>query len=166
MGAAEGLSANEISAKDISREQIKGLDEQVQNIKSDVLGISTEIAGFEEKFIYPSNTRISIFLSVAPKEKFRLDAVKLKLDGKETAGHNYTPKEVETLQQGGVQRIYTGNIQDGEHTLEVAVTGISASNKDYQQNAAYKFSKDADSKLVEITLSGPGSGNQGISFRN
>jgi hypothetical protein len=161
MCAAEGLSA-----KEISKEQVKELDAQVQNIKNDVLDISAEIAGLEEKFIYPANTRISIFLAVAPEEKFRLDAVKLKLDGKEATGFVYTSKELDALQLGGVQRIYTGNIQNGEHTLEVAVTGKSTSNNDYQQHATYKFAKDEGTKLVEIMLAGPSFGDHGISFKN
>jgi hypothetical protein len=46
-------------AEGVSSEQIKGLDEQVQDIKKDVLGISTELTQLEEKLIYPSNTQVS-----------------------------------------------------------------------------------------------------------
>jgi len=161
VSAAEG-----IAAKEISDEQIKGLDEQVQDIKNDVLGISTEITRLEEKLIYPANTQISIFLVVAQGDKFRLDAVKLKIDGKEITNYIYTSKELEALQNGGVQRIYTGNIRTGEHTLEVESFGKSKNNLDYQQNVTYKFTKEAAKKFIEITLAGPGFGNKGISFRN
>ena len=41
-------------AEEVSREQIKGLDEQVQDIKKDVLAISAELTQLEEKLIYPS----------------------------------------------------------------------------------------------------------------
>ena len=40
--------------QEISREQIKGLDEQVQEIKSDVLSIAAELNQLEEKLLYPS----------------------------------------------------------------------------------------------------------------
>ena len=36
-------------AEDISKEQIKGLDEQVQDIKKDVLSISADLTQLEEK---------------------------------------------------------------------------------------------------------------------
>ena len=36
-------------AQDSHREQMKGLDEQVQEVKSDVLGIAAELAQLEEK---------------------------------------------------------------------------------------------------------------------
>ena len=38
-------------AQEISREQIKGLDEQVQEIKSDVLAIAAQLNQLEEKLI-------------------------------------------------------------------------------------------------------------------
>jgi hypothetical protein len=47
------------SGQEISREQIKGLDEQVQEIKSDVLSIAAELNQLEEKLLYPSNTQVA-----------------------------------------------------------------------------------------------------------
>ena len=43
-------------AQDVSREQIKGLDEQVQEIKADALAIAAELNQLEEKLLYPSDT--------------------------------------------------------------------------------------------------------------
>jgi hypothetical protein len=103
---------------------------------------------------------------VAREDKPLFEVIKIKIDGKDAVNHSYSFKELDALQQGGVQRIYTGNIPNGEHTLEVALTGKSTSNNDYQQNADYKFTKAAGTRLIEITLSGPDSGNQGINFRD
>ena len=110
-------------AQEASKEQIKGLDEQVQEIKTDVLSIAAELNQLEEKLLYPSDTQIAIFVSVAKGEKFRLDAVDIELDGKSVAHHLYTFKELEALQKGGVQRIYVGNVRTGEHALQVTVIG-------------------------------------------
>ncbi len=110
-------------AQQVSREQIKGLDEQVQEIKSDVLGIAAELNQLEEKLLYPSNTQVAVFVSLAGRETFRLDSVEIQLDGTPVAHHLYTFKELEALQKGGVQRIYTGNVRSGEHDLEVFVIG-------------------------------------------
>ena len=62
-------------AQEAPKEQIKGLDEQVQEIKTDVLSIAAELNQLEEKLLYPSDTQIAIFVSVAKGEKFRLDAL-------------------------------------------------------------------------------------------
>src|SRR5262245_34224719 len=93
-------------AQPVSRDQIKGLDEQVQDIKKDTLAISSELLQLEEKLLYPSNTQLSLFVSLAGNGKVRLDAVRLKVDGKDVAHHVYTFKELEALQSGGVQRIH------------------------------------------------------------
>ena len=64
-----------IGAQDASKDEIRSLDEQVQEIKSDVLGIAAELNGLEERLLYPSNTEIAVFVALAPAQKFRLDAV-------------------------------------------------------------------------------------------
>ncbi|MFZ5561891.1 MAG: hypothetical protein ACOY41_10285 [Pseudomonadota bacterium] len=149
----------------VSREQIKGLDEQVQDIKSDVLGISTELMQLEEKLIYPSDTQVSLFLALVPGQKFRLDAMEVKLDGREATHHLYTHKELEALQSGGVQRLYTGNLRSGEHVLEVSLIGKTAGNDDYRESATYRFTKEEGPRLVEMTLAGPGAGSDAIRFK-
>ncbi|MDH5633510.1 MAG: hypothetical protein OEZ10_11015 [Gammaproteobacteria bacterium] len=146
-----------VHAEDVSKAQIKGLDEQVQDIKKDVLGISAELAQLEEKLLYPSNTQVSVFVSFAKKGGFRLDAMDIKLDGKEVAHHLYTAKELEALRNGGVQRIYTGNIRTGDHQLEVSFLGQSLTG-DYRKNASFSISKGVKPKLVEIKVAGPGLG--------
>lgn len=149
-----------IQAEEVSRDQIKGLDEQVQDIKKDVLAISAELTQLEEKLLYPSNTQVSLFVSFEKGAKFRLDAVKVKIDGKDVAHHIYTFKELEALQSGGVQRVYTGNIRAGEHALEVSLIAKSSAI----QTASHKFVKSVEPKLVEISLSGTGS--PGIGFKD
>lgn len=151
-------------AEGVTREQIKGLDEQVQDIKKDVLAISAELTQLEEKLIYPSNTQVSVFVTLVKGDKFRLDAVKLKIDGKDVTHHIYTFKELEALQSGGVQRLYTGNVRAGEHVLDVTLISKSGNNND-TQNASYKFTKSVEPKLIELSLAGSGSSAQRIGFK-
>jgi hypothetical protein len=139
-------------AQEISKEQIKGLDEQVQEIKSDVLSIATELNQLEEKLLYPSNTQVAVFVSLVSGETFRLDSVEIQLDGNPVAHHIYTFKELEALQKGGVQRIYTGNIRSGDHDLEVFVIGKSSGGGDLQKTNRFKINKDVGPKIVEISL--------------
>ncbi|MGB3400986.1 MAG: hypothetical protein WBA34_12545, partial [Candidatus Deferrimicrobiaceae bacterium] len=76
--------------QEVSREQIKGLDEQVQEIKSDVLGIAAELNQLEEKLLYPSGTQVAVFVSLADGENFRLDSVEIRMGGTPVAHHLYT----------------------------------------------------------------------------
>ena len=138
--------------QDFSREQLKGLDEQVQEIKTDVLRIAADLNQLEERLLYPSNTQVSVFVSLAKGEKFRLDAVEIQLDKKPVAHHIYTFKELEALQKGGVQRIYTGNIRTGAHDLQVTVTGKSTGGTDFSKSENFRINKDVGPKIVEISM--------------
>ncbi len=153
-------------AEEVSKEQIKGLDEQVQDIKKDVLGISTELNLLEEKLLYPSNTQVSLFVSVAAGDDFRLDSVEIELDGKAVAHHIYSFKELEALHAGGMQRIYTGNIRSGAHQLKVGFAGKTASGSDYRKAESYTFNKGVAPGLVEVSLAGPGSRSNSIEFKD
>ena len=146
------LSLAIAEAQQVSKEQIKGLDEQVQEIKSDVLGIAAELDQLEEKLLYPSSTQVAVFVSVPAGETFRLDSVEIQMDGKPVAHHLYTFKELEALQNGGVQRIYTGNIQSGEHDMQVVVAGKTKGGGDLRKSETFKVSKDIGPKVVELSL--------------
>src|SRR5512144_2066545 len=141
-GIILGISVLLLSAaaygQEISREQIKGLDEQVQEIKSDALGIAAELNQLEEKLLYPSNTQVAVFVSLAGRETFRLDSVEIQLDGTPVAHHLYTFKELEALRKGGVQRIYTGNIRSGAHDLQVLVLGKTEGGTDLKKSGGVK----------------------------
>jgi hypothetical protein len=145
------------SAK-LTREQIKGLDEQVQDIKKDVLAISAELQLLEEKLLYPSTSQVSLFVSIAKEGNYSPDAVQIKINGKKVAYHIYSFKEVDAMRRGGVQRIYTGNIQGGNHKLDISVIGKKAGNKTKRQ-ISYTLNKGVGPKLVEINL---GSGDSAI----
>jgi hypothetical protein len=155
LGCLSGASA---FAEGASREQMKGLDEQVQELKTDVLSIASELNLLEERLLYPSNTQFALFVSVAEGEEFRLDAVHIQIDGEMVAEHIYSFNELEALQKGGVQRIYTGNVATGSHVLDVMVAGKSAGGQDFNRSESFTFSKDVEPKLVDITLSAPDAG--------
>ncbi len=149
---AENAATEKAAEEKVSKEQIKGLDEQVQETKSDVLGIAAELNQLEEKLLYPSNTQIAVFVSLVSGDAFRPDSVEIQVDGKPVARHIYSFKELEALQKGGVQRIYTGNVRSGEHDLQVFVMGKTGGGADFQKSEHFKVSKDVGPKIVEISL--------------
>lgn len=151
-----------VYAQDISRQQMRSLDEQVQEIKSDVLSIAAELSQLEEKLLYPSNTQLAVFVELADDEEFRLDAVQIAINGTLVAHYIYSFKELEALQKGGVQRIYTGNVPTGNHEIGVSVSGKLSSGKDYSKSETFTFEKGIEPKLLGITLAASEFGNSGI----
>ncbi len=153
-------------SKEAPKELTKGLDEQVQEIKTDVLAIAAELNQLEEKLLYPSDTQVAIFVSVAKGEKFRLDAVDIELDGKAAAHHLYTFKELEALQKGGIQRVYAGNVKTGEHAVHVTVIGKSEGGSDFQREESFTITKNIGPKLVGVVLAGTGIGSKTITLKD
>jgi hypothetical protein len=141
-----------VIAQQLSGQQMKGLDEQVQEIKSDVLNIATELSRLEEQLLYPSDTQVAVFVSMSDRDQFRLDALHVSLNGKAVAHHIYSYKELEALQKGGIQRIYTGNLPTGEHEIEVSLVGKLDNGREYTRSRHFRFIKDVNPKLLGITV--------------
>ncbi len=152
-----GLSAMS-SAEELSGKDMKSLDGQVQEIKSDVLNIASELSNLEEKLLFPSNTQVSVFVSMADDEDFRLDAVQIEINGELATHHIYSFQELEALHKGGVQRAYTGNVMTGPHELRITMLGKLANGKDFSESDSFSFSKGVRPKTLGITLAGPGLG--------
>ena len=147
--------------QEVSREQLKGLDEQVQEIKSDVLAIAAKRNQLEEKLLFPSNTQLAVFISMGADQDFRLDSVEIQLGGKPVAHHIYTFKELDALRRGGVQRIYTGNIRTGAHDLQVAMTGKIHKGCLFSKTGQFAVDKGVGPKIFELSLT-----DSGIDFKD
>jgi len=145
------------------QQRMRGLDEQVQEVKTDVLSIAAELNQLEEKLVYPSGTQVAVFVALAKGDQMRLDAVRIQIDGQLVAHYLYSAKELEALRKGGVQRIYVGNVATGEHKLEVLVDG-KLKDADINRTEHFTFRKEAKPKVVELTLAGPGSSNAPIAL--
>ena len=152
LAIAMGMLSFPAYAKEVSKEQIKNLDEQVQEIKTETLGFGAQLHVLEEKLLYPTSTQVAVYVSLDSDAKFRPDSIEIQVDGKPVAQHLYTQRELEALQKGGVQRIYAGNTSSGEHDLQVLVRGKTPSDPGLRQTNSFKFSKEEGPKALEVRL--------------
>ena len=159
-------AVREPSQEQISSDQreMRGLDEQIQEIKSDSLRMAAELSQLEEKLLYPSGTQVAIFVELAKGDTMRLDAVRLQIDGQLVAHYIYSAKELQALRKGGVQRIYVGNVATGDHKLDVLVDGKLEGGADFSRTGQFTFRKEVKPKLVGLTLAGPRSSNSPITL--
>lgn len=165
-GAAFCVPVSPVHAQEVSAQELRSLDEQVQEVKSDVLSIAAELGQLEEKLLYPSNTEVAVFISMAEEEPFRLDAVRVAIDGELVTHYIYSYKELEALQEGGIQRLYTGNIRTGEHRLDISVSGKLPDGSDYSNSRTFSFDKGVEPKLLGITVANAGSSQSAIQLGN
>ncbi len=139
-------------AEQVSREEIKRLNDQVQEIKTDVLSIGVQMRQLEEKLLYPSTSQIAVYVSLDRAVQVSLDSMEIQVDGRRVAQHLYTAKELEALQKGGVQRLYVGNIASGKHDLQVLMSGKSGRGAAVRAKESFTFSKDTGPRMLEVRL--------------
>jgi hypothetical protein len=132
--------------------QSTGISDEVQTLKTQVLELNRDLFLLEEELLFPSNTQVSVFVSMDVGEFFQLDSVTLQIDGKEVANYLYTERELEALIRGGVQRLHIGNLRSGEHELVAFFTGKGPHGRDYRRGATTKIDKGLGPKYVELKI--------------
>ena len=129
-----------------------GLDERVQQAKSDVIKLNRDLLVLEEELMFPASTQVALFVSMDVGQLFELDSVQIRLDDKLVANHLYTPLEVQALHRGGVQRVYLGNVKSGSHEIVAFFTGKGPHERDYKRGATVKFDKGTGAGYVELRI--------------
>jgi hypothetical protein len=130
----------------------RGLDQEVQGLKKDVVDLNRELFVLEEELLFPANTQVAVFISMDVGDFFALDTVTLKIDQKEVINYLYTPREVEALLKGGVHRLYLGNLKVGKHELVAFFSGKGPNDRDYKRGATLKFEKGIGAKYLELKI--------------
>ncbi|MEM9384379.1 MAG: AraC family transcriptional regulator [Pseudomonadota bacterium] len=131
---------------------LKAIDQEVQDLKSEVLALNRDLFILEEELLFPANTQVTVFLSFDVGTYFALDGVELEVDGKQVASHLYTQREVDALVRGGVQKLFVGNLRAGEHELVARFTGKGPHGRDYRRGTTLEFEKGLGTRYVELQI--------------
>jgi hypothetical protein len=150
--AAAAAPATQAPAAADAATDTRALDEQVQGLKKDVVDLNRDLFILEEELLFPANTQVAVFLAVDVGDFFALDSVQLKIDNKEVINYLYTPREVEALLKGGVQRLYLGNLKVGQHELVAFFNGKGPNERPYKRGASIKFEKGIGAKYLELKI--------------
>ncbi len=135
-----------------ARTEFRSLDEDVQSLKKEVLDLNRDLFLLEEELLFPANSQVAFFISMDVGEYFDLDAINLKIDGKEVSNYLYTEREVSALHRGGVHRMHMENLKTGNHELVAVFTGKGPSTRDYRRGATMNFDKGIGAKYVELKI--------------
>jgi hypothetical protein len=140
--------------------QDQRLDSQVEDLKQEILALNKDLFILEEELLYPSNTQLSVFLSMDVGYFFALDAVKLTLDGELVSNYLYTDRQLDALARGGVQRLFIGNLRKGPHEIVAVFTGRGPQGRDFRRATAVSFEKSSDAKYMELKIMDQTANNQ------
>lgn len=128
------------------------LDAQMEAVKQTLVELKRDLVVLEEDLLFPASSQVAVFLSMDLGEFFALDAVTLKLNGKEVSHYLYTDKQVDALFRGGVQRLFVGNVHQGSNRLTAFFTGRGPSGRDYRRAATVEFEKTFEPAFVELKI--------------
>jgi len=130
----------------------RGLDTEVQGLKKDAVDLNKDLFILEEELLFPANTQVAVFLSMDVGNFFALDSVQLRIDDKDVINYLYTPREVQALLKGGVQRLYVGNLKVGRHELVAYFNGQGPNDRPYKRGASVRFEKGVGAKYLELKI--------------
>jgi hypothetical protein len=128
------------------------ISDEVEDLKSAALELNRDLLILEEELLFPANTQVVLFMSVDLGYFFRLDAVKVKIDGELVASHLYTERQNDALNRGGIQRLYLGNVKSGDHEITAIFTGIGPDKREYKRGATTRINKEDDPIMLEIRV--------------
>jgi len=135
-----------------SHQRFRSIDQDVQDLKKEVLDLNRDLFLLEEELLFPANSQVAFFISMDVGEYFDLDSVNLKVDGKEVANYLYTEREVGALVRGGVQRLHIANLKTGDHELTAIFIGKGPNTRDYRRGATMSFNKGIGAKYLELEI--------------
>ena len=145
--------ARSVEAQDAeSRAQFRGIDEEVQSLKKEVLNLNRDLFLLEEELLFPANSQVAFFISMDVGEYFDLDSVNIKIDGKEVANYLYTERELDALIRGGVHRLHMANLKTGDHELVAIFVGYGPHQREYRRGATLNFDKTIGAKYIELEI--------------
>lgn len=135
-----------------SEDPTQNTGKSLDDLKPEIVDLSTELRLLEEKLLYPDAEQISIYLSFNTREQFVIDNLKIKIDDEVISSGKYESRQINALTKGGIQRVFLGNISPGDHTLVAFFTGVDGYNKPYKRAASLNFNKGATAKAIELKV--------------
>jgi len=133
--------------------EVQKISRDIQLLKSEVIDLNKDLRLMEEKLLFPSSTKYSVFVSVTSGQFFALESIKLKLDGRFVATHIYSEKQRKAFLRGGIHKLYITNLSEGDHEAIAFITGVGPGGRAYKRATELRFEKGPGSQYLEIAVS-------------
>lgn len=147
--SSENDSKENLQASD----SIQQVSKNIQDLKQQVIVLNKDLRVMEEKLLFPSSTKYSVFVSMTSGQFFALESVKLKIDGKLVATHLYSEKQRQAMIRGGVHKLYITNLNEGKHTATIFFTGLGHNQRPYKRASTIEFEKGSVGEYLEVAIS-------------
>lgn len=128
------------------------LDDELEQLKEDTLSLNRDLLILEEELLYPASSQLAVYLSVDLGDFFHLDSVRLQVNGERAAGQLYTDQQREALHRGGIQRLYLGNLNSGQHEISAVFTGLGPDGQEYKRATKLDVEKTQEPLVLELRI--------------
>ena len=128
------------------------LSAEIESLRQAMIGLNRDLFILEEDLLFPASTQVAVYLSMDIGEYFTLDSVELKINDQTATQYLYTEQQVQALYRGGTQRLYLGNIGQGEHELTAFFIGIGPQEREYKRAVSLSFEKADDPLAIELSI--------------
>lgn len=153
---SEEFFANETTKDSAALKSVSTVDNSIANdieqLKKEVMTLNRELFILEEDLLFPASTQVSVFVSVDIGRFFTLDSVELKLNNEDVAGFLYTKRQRESLEQGGIQRLFKGNLKMGQHQITAIFIGLDQEQRTVKRAITHLFEKEDDAVMIELKV--------------
>lgn len=143
LGGRQGL-ADDARSQDI--------DPEIEQLKGEVAALSQELLELQQNTFSPADTRLFLFLSLANSDGLTPESIEIAIDGRPVVSHLYSDREQQSLQQGGLQALYTGNVALGEHRLDIKLAAQAQNERYVRRESSLTFRKRAGEATIELQL--------------
>lgn len=165
---AESKSSPKADKNQLAQQQaletLKSISKGVQELKDEVVTLNNGLRLMEEKLLFPSSTKYSVFVSMSSGLFFTLESVKLKLDGKLVATHLYSDRQRAALERGGIHKLYITNLNQGKHTATAFFTGLGPNGRAYKLAKTLDFEKSDAGEYLELAIRDDGQAQEPVVF--
>lgn len=144
---------NDSAATQDAAIEVNRVSKNIQQLKQQVIDLNKDLRLMEEKLLFPSSTKFSVFVSMSSGQFFSLESIKLKLDGKLVATHLYSQKQRQAMIRGGVHKFYITNLNEGQHTATIFFTGVGPNGRAYKRASTIDFEKGPAGEYLEVAIS-------------
>ncbi|MFC3121462.1 hypothetical protein [Agaribacter flavus] len=144
--------AQEPKEKNSPNETDSSLLDEIESLRQAMVELNRDLFILEEDLLFPASTQIAVYVAIDIGEYFVLDAVELRIDDQVVTHYLYTERQVKALGRGGVQRLYVGNIAQGDHQITAYFIGEGPEQREYKRAVSIDVSKGEDPLALELRI--------------
>jgi hypothetical protein len=155
VAAAVGLLASGAVASASAQAAVNAdatLDADSQAFKREALELERELRQLETRRLYPAASRLEVFVATDIGAFFKLETLRVELDGKTIAEHRYSDAESAALTRGAAQQLHVGNTSPGPHQLLAVFTGRGPEGRRYRRGASVDFTHAGQPSRIDLRV--------------